>query len=234
MARRKEPHFFDNEAVDWSRPNFDDYHQMFDPPSAETLVVGDATPIYSYWPNCLGRIAAYNSDARFVLCLRYPVYRAHSHWRMETLRKAETMPFAAAIREGRERVRAASNGAHRVFSYVERGFYAEQIERLLQLFPQRSLLALRTESLWHNPSGTLSSICAFLGIPSDAEGLGGGYIVPSDAKGGPLDSRDLGIIDEESRLYLFDLYREDIQRTAILTGLDLSDWLTPSFHDPMS
>jgi len=56
---------------------------------------------------------------------------------METKRGWDRLPERQAIEpEGRQRVRDAPGGAHRVFSYIERGLYARQIEHFLTLFPR--------------------------------------------------------------------------------------------------
>jgi hypothetical protein len=144
MADVKEVHFFDNERLDWSDPAYLAFHEHFEWSQTSGIIRGEATPIYMYWPNAMERILRYNAASKLIVCLRHPSYRAHSHWRMETKRAAETLSFEDAISEtGRRRVRNAEGGAHRVYSYVERGFYAQQIRRLLQLFPPEQLLFLR-------------------------------------------------------------------------------------------
>ena len=84
----KEVHFFDDETIDWSAPDYGPYHARFDW-SDPTLIRGEATPIYIYWPRSLERLAAYNPAAKIILMLRDPVERAWSHWRMETSRGVE-------------------------------------------------------------------------------------------------------------------------------------------------
>jgi hypothetical protein len=164
MARVKEVHFFDNESLDWAVPDYAQLHAAFDA-SAAARRRGEATPIYSYWPNAPERLRAYNPSAKLILMLRHPVLRALSHWRMETTRGWETLPFSEAVRPAaRERVRLAPGGVHRVFSYVERGFYAAQIERMLGLFPANQVLILRTDALWGDPAATLARVQDFLGV----------------------------------------------------------------------
>lgn len=166
MATPKEPHFFDNEAtVDWAVPDHAPYHAMF---PADAGLWGEATPIYLYWPPALARIRDYRADMKFVVMLRDPVERAYSHWQMEYARGAETEPFAWCIREGRARVLAGQQGVpghHRVYSYVERGFYGAQLARLLALFPRDQLHIAHATTLKRDPTGVVASICAFLGVP---------------------------------------------------------------------
>jgi hypothetical protein len=164
LSRVKEVHFFDDEAVDWRRPDYGAYHAHFDPPAGRPC--GEATPIYLYWPTALERIRAYNPAMRLILTLRDPVARAWSHWRMERARGAEREPFGWCVRQGRQRLFEGEPwGSHREFSYVERGFYGEQLERLFGLFPREQALILRAEDLRRDAAATLAEVRRFLGLP---------------------------------------------------------------------
>src|SRR5450432_473091 len=159
LSHVKEVHFFDDAAQAWPDPDYDAYHAHFDPP--DERLRGEATPIYLYWPGSLERIAAYNPAIRLIVMLREPVARAWSHWKMEYARGAETRPFAWCIRQGRQRLFDAEPwGVHREFSYVERGFYGEQMARLLGLFPREQALVLRAGDLRADPGGTLAKVRA--------------------------------------------------------------------------
>ncbi|MDO8410606.1 MAG: sulfotransferase [Phenylobacterium sp.] len=161
----KEVHFFDDEARDWDAPDYDAYHAHFNL-ADRSRRWGEATPIYLYWKNSIERIAAYNPRARLIILLRDPVERAWSHWKMEFARGAETNPFAWCIRQGRARLFDADPwGFHREFSYVERGFYGEQIARVLAHFPAEQLLILQSNELDIAPEGTLRRISLFLDAP---------------------------------------------------------------------
>jgi hypothetical protein len=220
MARRKEVHFFDKEDFDWADPPYDFYHRHYDW-SSRDRIRGDATPIYTYWPNCIDRIRRYRADMKLIVLFRHPAFRAFSHWRMETTRSAETLSFSDAIREGRARV----NAAHRVYSYVERGFYAQQAAQLLAAFPRDNLLFVKTDDLWHDTQDVLDQIAAFLDIAPIAE-VQRAYTVP-------LQSADFGEMPPDDRAYLDALFRDDILRLSALTGLDVSNWLLKDYHDPM-
>ena len=165
----KEAHFFDDEEkVDWAAPDYAPYHRLFGDPDR---LWGEATPIYLYWPNALERIRAYNPAMKLILLFRDPVERAWSHWKMEYARGKETEPFGWCIRDGRARMAGGTPypGFHRVYSYVERGFYGRQLARLLALFPRDQLLLLGSDSLKREPTATIQTICTFLDVaaPSD-------------------------------------------------------------------
>jgi hypothetical protein len=160
----KEVHFFDDDARDWANPDYAAYHARFGDPAGRPC--GEATPIYSYWPGSLERICAYNPAMKLIVVLRDPVQRAWSHWRMEYARGAETHGFDWCIRQGRQRLFDAEPwGHHREFSYVERGFYGEQVERLLGLFPPAQLKVLTAEALRADPTAVLGEVRGFLGLP---------------------------------------------------------------------
>jgi hypothetical protein len=223
MAPAKEVHFFDDETgVDWSQPDYRRLHAAFPQLDGRPndVVRGEATPIYLYWPNALERIARYNPAMKLVLLFREPIERAWSQWKMEYARGWETEPFAWCVREGRVRVDSPdAPGRHRVFSYVERGFYGAQFAHLLTIFPREQVLALRSEDLDARPSETLKRICEFVGAPPPA-----GPIVPRrelTAKdidyGAPMSAAD--------RTHLRGLFAEDLSRFASLSGLEVGHWL---------
>ena len=219
MAPAKEVHFFDDETgVDWSNPDYGRLHAAF--PKVDARPRGEVTPIYIYWPNCLERIARYEAAMKLVLLFRDPVERAWSQWRMEYARGWEREPFAWCIREGRARVDSPEAPAHhRVFSYVERGFYGAQFAHLLTLFPREQVLALRSEDLDARPDETLARICRFIGAPPPK-----GPVTPRREL--TAKAIDYGApISEADRVYLRGLYAQDLARFAKLSGLDVGAWL---------
>ena len=164
----KEAHFFDDEErVDWAAPDYAPYHALF---ADRKRLWGEATPIYVYWPNALGRIRAYNPAIRLIFLVRDPVERAWSHWKMEYARGKETEPFGWCIRDGRARMAEATPypGFHRVYSYVERGYYGRQLARLLDLFPREQLLVLHSDELRQDPTDAIGRICDFLRVACPA------------------------------------------------------------------
>jgi hypothetical protein len=210
LSRVKEVHFFDDEAVEWRAPDYAAYHRNF--PPADGRPCGEATPIYLYWRGALERICAYNPAMRLILVLRDPVQRAWSHWRMEYARGAEREPFAWCIREGRQRLFAAAPwGWHREFSYVERGFYGEQLEQLFALFPREQALVLRAEDLRADPAAALAAVRRFLGLPQAPPPAPHEVHVGQDiAYGSELTAADAG--------FLRAVYARDQARLKALVG----------------
>ena len=158
---------------------------------------------------------------KFILLFRDPVERAWSQWRMEHARGAESEPFAWCIREGRERVirNRETPGHHRVYSYVERGFYGAQLERLFGLFPREQALLLRSEDLRRDPGAVLGRICRFLEVPEPE------FVRPRDVHvtaSAPPGQQ----IESADREHLSEVFQEDLQRFAALSELDVQKWLS--------
>lgn len=225
MASQKEVHFFDNENLDWLAPDLSELHCRFDW-NATQVVRGESTPIYTYWRDALRRLKTYNPQARIIVGLRHPTFRAYSHWRMETARNCETLSFADAISSGRSRVSSSPSGQHRVFSYVERGDYAPQIAQLRDLFRREQLHFFRTDALWAKPDEEVERIERFLGVEP--------LLVARKGYISPIMSAQAAQIDKEARTYLDGIFRQTIDGLSELTGLDVEDWKRPDYVEPMT
>jgi hypothetical protein len=208
LSREKELHFFDDERQDRDAPDVGAYHARFAP--FDGRMRGEATPIYLYWPGALARIRAYNPAMKLIVMLRDPVERAWSHWRMEFARGAECEPFAWCIREGRARLFEADPwGFHREFSYVERGFYGEQLGHAFSLFPRDQVLVLRSETLREAPAAALAQLRAFLGLPPGPDAR------PREAHVGP----EMAGLEPGDVTHLRQVYARDQILLNALTGI---------------
>jgi len=212
-----EIHFFDDEVgVDWAAPDYGAYHRRVG--GSDLTLRGDSTPIYLYWPNSLERIRAYAPNIKLIFIFRDPIERAWSQWRMEYARGLETEPFAWCIREGRERLaHSETPGFHRVHSYVERGFYGSQVDRLLPLFDLDQILFLRSEDLEHDAGSVLARICDFIGAPAPV-----GQITPrrervgAQVGGAAMTSEDMSMLRR--------IFDPEMDAFTDLTGLQVARW----------
>jgi hypothetical protein len=220
MSTTKEVHFFDNETtVDWSRPTYNKYHSYFvnDPNKA---VLGEATPIYIYWPNALKRIKTYSPDIKLILLFRDPIGRAFSGWCHQKRKGRETLSFSDAIRQGRERISTQGDFANRHFSYVERGFYGCQLDRVLQEFPKENILCIDSRQLSSAPSHLLDVISTFLGLDTTAHN-----VTPRHANKRPTDATPLHPSAEDVKLLAM-LFAPDLDKFARLVDFSIDHWPT--------
>ena len=172
LPRDKEAHIFDaaafDDAAEPSQVNAR-YLPLFDA-ADDTVMRGDATPIYLFMPQAIERIARYNPAMRWIVLLRDPVERAISQHHMERQRGAERWPLPLALllehgRLRRDAANASPGSSLRTHSYRARGDYAGQLDTLFAHFPRDQVLLLRSDALQSAAAATVSRACAFLGLP---------------------------------------------------------------------
>ena len=136
-------------------------------------VVGEGAPYYMFHPECASRINETLPAVRIIAILRDPIERAHSQWVHETARGFETLPFEEALLAEPGRLMGAdkdlvndagTNFSHQHHSYVARGQYAEQIERLWRVFGRERVLVLSSTRLFGDPAAVYGETLAFLGL----------------------------------------------------------------------
>ena len=214
LPKVKELHFFDDETQAWPKPDLNGLHRHFRAADADQLW-GEATPISLYWDPAAERIWRYNSAIRLIVILRNPIERAYSHWSMEHRRGNDPLPFALALEQEEARCREALPLQHRVFSYVDRGFYSAQLRRLWRFFGREQVLVLRQEELLLGPQTCLNRIWQHLGIPSRPT------ITPLTRHNGDYESE----MDAACRERLRQIFWQEIGQLEHLLGWDCCDWL---------
>ena len=214
LPERKELHFFDDETQAWPEPDLNELHHHFKDSEAEQ-VWGEATPISLYWDSAAERIWRYNQKMRLIVILRNPIERAYSHWAMEHRRGNDPLNFALALEQEEIRCREALPLQHRVFSYVDRGYYSSQLRRLWRFFSREQVLVLRQEELRQTPKDCLYKIWQHLSIPS------GPAITPLERHNGDYAYP----MPRSCRERLRKIYWQEIGQLEQLLGWDCSEWL---------
>jgi Sulfotransferase domain len=164
---RKEVHYFDvnfHRGEAWYRAHFGRTGQ----PGLNI----DSTPYYLFHPTVPRRAGQLLPQARLIVLLRDPVRRAYSHYWHERDKGRENLSFEDAVAAEPDRIGAAAERLargeiersveHRYFSYVSRGYYAEQLERWLAVYPRERMLVLRFEDLVTDALAVLNRTLAFL------------------------------------------------------------------------
>lgn len=210
---KKELHFFDREEYFDGKPDYRKYHAHFQP-EAEHRVVGEASPIYMYWRTAPSRIWSYNPEMKWILVLRNPVERAFSAWNMERKRGAETLSFREAVEQEAARCREALPLQHRIFSYIDRGFYAHQVRQLFNMFGRDQCLVLLNEDLRARHAETLQKTYAFLGVDTS--------FVPESADVFRHDYEET--LEPDFFARLTELFYFDMKELERLLQRDLAPW----------
>lgn len=175
IANGKEVHLFDSPDYSpvWGPAQINAiYAPCFEEPQSASLM-GEATPIYTYFQDIPAQLAAYNSHLKLILLLRDPADRAISQYWMEHGRGDETQPLFLALlfepfrllMDALRRKKRAQGSHSRTHSYVSRGHYTAQIHNLLEHFPISQVLVVDNESLLSDHVKTLESVFDYLGVP---------------------------------------------------------------------
>ncbi|MCP4458933.1 MAG: sulfotransferase, partial [Cytophagales bacterium] len=161
-SKQKELHFFDMEHNFPIIDNYESYHRNFD--FCTTGKRGEATPIYMYWKPCIERIHQYNPSIKIIISLRDPVKRAYSQWKMFIRKNKEHLSFEEAIEKEGERLSNEKNSQHRVYSYMDRCLYAQQLTNIYKFFPQEQVFIVDFDELVGDSKKTVNLLCDFLGV----------------------------------------------------------------------
>ena len=213
MGDQQEMHFFDNDEAFAGTVDYDLLHQHFRRVGRSTIA-GECTPSYLYWKPAAERIWQYNPKIKLLVLLRNPIDRAFAHWNMQRFKGREPLDFLEAVKEEKIRIAGAPPIEARRFAYVDRGLYAQQLERFFKFFPREQVKVVKFENFQGQQRETLDSIFSFLGLDPLAS----------------LRNRDRNVVpyertmNWEEKIFLFNLFADDVAKLEQLLGWDCSDW----------
>lgn len=212
----KELHFFNNEELfSKSKVNYDAYHKHFNFKSNKK-VFGEVTPVYMYWIDSCKRIWEYNPNIKLIFILRNPIERAYSHWNMQYERNDENLDFSTAIKEESKRNKQTLPFQNKPFSYIDRGFYSEQIRRFKRFFDDDQMFFIKYDEFKSNQQQVLNSIFEFLNVNPDS------YTFEFKNVHSRKKVTELNDTDHEN---LKAIFKNDIHEVERLLQWDCSDWL---------
>jgi hypothetical protein len=184
----KEPNFFalEGKSLDfgapknmtrninsWSVTNLGAYRDLFNEVSGEKAI-GEASPLYLYFPDAPGRIRHYIPDVRLIAILRNPVERAYSAFTHLVHHNVEPFTdFARALQEEEARIEANWEWT---WHYKRAGFYYEQLSRHYETFDREQIRVYLYEDLCDDPIGLLRDLFGFIGVDEAFAGT-----LPADA-----------------------------------------------------
>lgn len=178
-ARKKEVTFFNHSerlklGLNWYRSFFPLQSFKLSRRDGSTPVTGEATPEYLFFPHVAERVARVLPNAKLIVILRDPVTRAYSEYEINVRKGREELSFEEALEKEAERTASEfqrmrsdenyySRNCH-LYSYRQRGHYAEQLDGWLSCFPREQFHILKSEDMFSNPEETYNSVIAFLGL----------------------------------------------------------------------
>jgi len=176
---QKGVHFFDSEygrGLRW-------YHAHFPTERARAresasaggpVRVGEASPYYLYHPLAPVRAAHPLQQTRFIVLLRDPVERAHSHYREQKRNGVERLSFEEALAAEPERTRGEEERIlveptyrsfpHEQQSYVGQSEYVVGLRRWFEHFDRGQFVVIRSEDFYKDPQAAYGEVLHHLGL----------------------------------------------------------------------
>ena len=228
LPDRQELHFFDDEEIFGRGPvDYELLHRHFRVRGASRTGVGlalinrrrlagDVTPSYLYWKPAMERVRNYNPQIKLIILLRNPIDRAFAHWNMQRFKDREPLDFLDAVKEEPRRIAQPLSIESRRFSYVDRGFYSGQLERVFNFFPREQIKLVRFEDFRDRKQEALDAIFDFLGVKRirvtrDTDR----NVVPYERAMTP-----------EERKYLREVFSAEMTKLEKMLGWNLANWKT--------
>lgn len=183
VIKAKGIHYFDtsyHQKPSWYFAHFpsQDEREAHAAKTGAATVAGEASPYYMYHPAGAERMAQLIPDTKLIVLLRNPVKRAISHhlhmvWEgheKETdIDKALDLEASrlAGIEEQLLADKSLVSRPHQHYSYMARGHYAAQLEKLFAHFDRKNILVMATETLIADTKTNLATIQSFIGLEPD-------------------------------------------------------------------
>jgi hypothetical protein len=184
----------------------------------------DACPYYLFHPFAVERMAQAMPDVKVMVMLRDPVRRAESHYHHSVSHGHEDLGLAEALSREQERMvgeveRMEQDWSywshhHEHHSYLAKGLYAEQLERLYRFYDRDRVMVIQSEDFYREPNRVLAEVTGWLDLPPIT------LEVDDDRNGHAYRP-----MDEDMRRHLIDLYRAPNERLYDLLGRRF-DWLS--------
>lgn len=116
-------------------------------------IKGEYTPNYLASPYFNHEfVKKYFPNVKFIVCLRNPIERAHSHYIYHKTAEKVTVPFEKALK------------GEMSFYYLDIGLYYSQLKKWFSLYPRENFLILIYEDIAKNPLEFIQRIFRFLKI----------------------------------------------------------------------
>lgn len=170
MSKDKEPHYFYSPRH--KERNLQDYLSNFFEAGAEVKYVGEASVWYLFSGIAAKKIMDFNSDSRFIVCIRNPIEMAPSlHAQMVYNGHEKETCFAKAweLSDKREsgfpeKIFNLENGDPTHMSYRKACKLGSQVENLLKFVPRERIHFVVMDDIKSSPSSVWNGIQAFLGL----------------------------------------------------------------------
>lgn len=196
-----ESHFFNN--TNQNSLTISMYESSFTP-KKNKHIIGEKTPKYCYIQHAMTNIYNYNPNIKLVIILREPIQRAFSHYNMsytnpnkfmETILNRNSNTFSG--------------------SYIPRGFYDNQLEHILSMFPRNNIYIGIAEEIRNNKQVEYNKIFKFLGAKAEHR--------INDTVDTRIGTYKESVKKEDAKI-LYDIYKSHNETLYNLLGRRIQIW----------
>ena len=139
------------------------YLSEYFPPDCADKVLFEADSVYMYGLDCMKRIQAVAPHAKIIVMLRNPVDRAFSQYVYRMMYQRYDESFEQMCRHEHARIKG-SDSRRMEYGCLDRSCYAEQIERILALFPREQVYFILFERFIENQQVEFEAVQRWLGL----------------------------------------------------------------------
>ena len=142
--------------------------------SGDVPLTFESSPYYMFHPLAAQRILRDLPEVKLLVLVRDPVERAYSAYAHELRRGFETEPFERALELEDQRLAGEAerivsqpgylSHSHQHNSYLTRGIYVDQLERLEKLFGRDRLHVVDSGRFFTDPKPVYDGVLEFLGL----------------------------------------------------------------------
>lgn len=169
MSSVKEPNYFSHNHLQKHQlyytkndiKSLSDYYNLFS--GFDCMYSGESSVSYSAYNGVAQDLFDYNPKAKIIICLRNPVDRAYSHWRMDYNSGYFDTPWERIV-DSPEIVDEKI-----VHQTIGLSFYSARVQEYIDTFGRDRIKVVFLEEMKHDPEGVMRDIELFLEIPGDTQ-----------------------------------------------------------------
>lgn len=214
--KRPEPHFFLKD--DEYSKGFNYYcKKYFD--NSNQKAIGEISTSYLYQPWVSERMYRHLPNIKLVCILRNPIERAYSNYWHTVKSGLESISFNEAVKNEKERIKTTPESLKQIapYAYIDRGYYFKQINNYLNFFCKDQLLIILFKDFIEKSEESLKKIFKFIDVDET-------FIPKSLGKILNISTNNNEPIVYETRQYLYNCFKEDINKLSDLLKVNLDDW----------
>jgi len=181
---------------------------------------GEISTSYIYQPYVAKRIKKHIPKVKLIAMLRNPIERSFSNYVFTYNNGLDSLSFEEAIRQEKKRIAKPESQFHtevKPHAYMDRGRYYKQLMEYIKYFSPAQIHIILFEDFISNTLKELKKVFKFLGVDSTfiPSGLGKIYF---------NNSYDNFTIKKETKTYIYNELKNDIQQLSLFLNKDLSAW----------